>query len=105
MCGHRDGSIHGMKTRERCHGIMDRAHEGNETQALVRNFGCTPAVPPNPRRFAPWEHDRELYKKRNENVLLSRRRKGLRRLAAKYDTRDVVLVAFIYFALIADALK
>ena len=84
---------------------MDRAYEGNETQALVRSFGYTPVVPPNPRRVTPWEYDRELYKQRNEVERLFRRLKGFRRVATRYDKLDVVFVAFIHFALIVDALK
>ena len=93
------------KTLDHCHVIMDRAYEGNETQALVRSFGYTPVVPPNPRRVTPWEYDRELYKKRNEIERLFRRLKGFRRVATRYDKLDVVFVAFVYFALIVDALK
>ena len=84
---------------------MDRAYEDNETQALVRSFGYNPVVPPNPRRVAPWEYYRELYKKRNEVERLFRRLKGFRRVATRYDKLDVVFVAFIHFALIVDALK
>ena len=93
------------KTQSSCCVIMDRAYEGNETRALVRSFGYTPVVPPNPRRVAPWEYYRELYKKRNEDERLFRRLKGFRRVATRYDKLDVVFVAFIHFALIVDALK
>lgn len=93
------------KTQGCCHVIMDRAYEGNETQALVKSFGYVPVVPPNPRRVNPWDYDRELYKKRNEVERLFRRLKGFRRVATRYDKLDVVFAAFIHFALIVEALR
>lgn len=84
---------------------MDRAYEGNETQALIRSFGYSPVVPPNPNRLNPWNYDRELYKKRNEVERLFRRLKGFRRVATRYDKLDVLFFAFIYFALIVEALR
>ena len=93
------------KTQDFCHVIMDRAHEGNETRALVKSFGYNPVVPPNPRRVSPWDYDHELYKKRNEIERLFRRLKGFRRVATRYDKLDVVFAAFIYFALIVEAIK
>lgn len=93
------------KTQERCHGIMDRAYEDNETQNIMRSFGYEPVVPPNPCRVTPWDYDRELYKKRNEVERLFRRLKGFRRVATRYDKLDAVFTAFIYFALIVEALK
>ena len=96
---------HWRKTQDFCHVIMDRAYEGNETQALVKSFGYNPVVPPNLRRVSPWDYDHELYKKRNEIERLFRRLKGFRRVATRYDKLDVVFAAFIYFALIVEAIK
>lgn len=84
---------------------MDRAYEGNETQALVKSLGYNPVVPPHPRRVKPWDYNRELYKKRNEIERLFRRLKGFRRVATRYDKLDVMFAAFIYFALIIVAIK
>lgn len=93
------------KKQSFCHVLMDRAYEGNETQALIRSFGYSPVVPPNPNRLNPWNYDRELYKKRNEVERLFRRLKGFRRVATRYDKLDVLFFAFIYFALIVEALR
>ena len=46
--------------------VMDRAYEGNETRQLALELGFTPVVPPLSTRIAPWEYDKELYKRRNE---------------------------------------
>ena len=46
--------------------VMDRAYEGNETRQLALELGFAPVVPPLSSRVAPWEYDKELYKRRNE---------------------------------------
>ena len=92
-----------QQIQEHCYVIMDRAYEGNETQALVKSLGHSPVVPPNPNRLEPWDYDREMYKKRNEIERLFRRMKGFRRLATRFDKLDVVFIAFIHFALIFEA--
>ena len=56
-----------------CAMIMDKAYEGDETRALVSKLGFAPVVPPRSSRTEPWEHDKELYKKRNEVERLFRR--------------------------------
>ena len=89
---------------EKCSLLMDRAYEGNETQALCRSLGYTPVVPPNPNRLEPWDYDKELYKKRNEVERLFRRLKGYRRICTRYDKLDVIYLAFIAFAFIVEAL-
>jgi transposase len=93
------------KTTEHCYVIMDRAYEGNETQALVKSLGHSPVVPPNPNRLKPWNYDHEMYKKRNEIERLFRRLKGFRRLATRFDKLDIVFIAFIHLALIFEALR
>lgn len=84
---------------------MDRAYEGDATRQLVLDLGFEPVVPPLSTRTEPWEYDRELYKKRNEIERLFRRLKGFRRIFARFEKLDVVFIAFIHFALIAEALR
>ena len=50
-------------TPDPCAIIMDRAYEGGETWALVSSLGFSPVVPPKSNRKAPWQYDKELYKK------------------------------------------
>ena len=85
--------------------LMDRAYEGNETRQLVLDLGMIPVVPPKSNRLHPWEYDRALYKKRNEIERLFRRLKGFRRIFSRFEKLDVVFVAFLYFALIVEALR
>jgi transposase len=48
---------------------------------------------------------RELYKKRNEIERLFRRLKGFQRIFSRFEKLDVVFLAFLYFALIVEALR
>ena len=68
--------------------LMDRAYEGDETRALAAELGYIPMVPP----------------KRNQVERLFRRIKRFRRIFTRYDKLDVIFLAFVYFALIVDAL-
>jgi len=85
--------------------LMDRAYEGNETRQLVLELGMIPVVPPKSNRIEPWEYDRALYKKRNQIERLFRRLKGFRRIFSRFEKLDVVFTAFLYFALIVEALR
>ena len=86
------------------HLLMDRAYEGDETRALAEELGYIPVVPPKHNRKNPWDYDKELYKQRNQVERLFRRIKRFRRIFTRYDKLDVIFLAFIYFALIIDAL-
>ena len=84
---------------------MDRAYEGNETRQLALDLGYSPVVPSKSTRIEPWEYDREMYKRRNEVERLFRRLKGYRRIFSAFEKLDVMFLAFICFALIADGLR
>ena len=84
---------------------MDCAYEGNETRQLALDLGFIPVVPPNPQRLEPWRLKTALYRRRNEIERLFRRLKGFRRIFSRFDKLDLVFIAFIYFALIVEALR
>ena len=86
------------------HLLMDRAYEGDETRALAVELGYIPVVPPKRNRKEPWDYDKQLYKQRNQVERLFRRLKRFRRIFTRYDKLDVIFLAFIYFALVVDAL-
>ena len=46
-----------------------------------------------------------LYRRRNEIERFGRRLKGFRRIFSRFDKLDLVFIAFIYFALIVEALR
>ena len=76
--------------------VMDRAYEGNETRQLALELGFTPVVPPLSTRIAPWEYDKQLYKRRNEVERLFRRLKGFRRIFCRFDKLDGLFLARIH---------
>ena len=84
--------------------LMDRAYEGDETRALAAELGYIPVVPPKSNRKNPWDYDKQLYKLRNQVERLFRRIKRFRRIFTRYDKLDIIFLAFVYFALIVDAL-
>jgi transposase len=84
---------------------MDTAYEGDETRQLAFDLGFVPVVPPHPNRVAPWRLKKALYRRRNEIERLFRRLKGFRRIFSRFDKLDVVFMAFLYFALIIEALR
>jgi transposase len=87
------------------HLIMDRAYEGDETRQLALDLNFIPVVPPKSNRLTAWEYNREMYKRRNEIERLFRRLKGFRRIFSRFEKLDVMFIAFIHFALIAEALR
>ena len=84
---------------------MDRAYEGNETRQLALDLGFIPVVPPKCNRIEPWQYNRAMYRRRNEVERLFRRLKGVRRVFSRFDKLDLMFLAFIYFALIVEALR
>jgi len=56
-------------------------------------------------RLDPWGYDCALYKRRNEVERLLRRLQGYRRIFSRFEKLDVMLPAFICFALIAGRLR
>jgi transposase len=62
-------------------------------------------VPPHPRRVEPWRLKRAPYRRRNEIERLFRRLEGFRRIFSRFDKLDLVFIAFIYFALVIEAVR
>jgi transposase len=56
-------------------------------------------------RSLAWRRKKELYRRRNEIERLFRRLKGFRRIFSRLDKLDLVFIAFIYFALVIEALR
>lgn len=84
---------------------MDRAYAGDETRQLALDLGFIPVVPPKANRREPWQYNKMLYKRRNEVERLFRRLTGFRRIFTRFDKLDFMFIAFIYFALIIEALR
>lgn len=79
--------------------------KGMRPRQLALDFGFIPVVPPKSTRVEPWKFKKAIYRKRNEVERLFRRLKGFRRLFSRFDKLDFVFIAFVYFALIIEALR
>ena len=64
---------------------MDRAYEGDAIRALAHAKGLESVVPPKVNRKAPWDYDKDLYKRRNEVERFFWRIKEFQRIATRYD--------------------
>ena len=84
---------------------MDGAYEGDGTRQPALELGWTPVTPPSRRRIDPWEHDREMCKRRNEVERLFRGLKGFRRIFSRFEKLDALFLGFIIFVLIVNALR
>ncbi len=84
--------------------VIDRAYEDDKTRKLAADLGFTPVVPSKSNRIAPWEYDRNRYRRRNEVERRFRRLKGFRRAFSSFDKLDVMDLGFVVFALVIDAL-
>ena len=85
--------------------LMDRADQDPATRRLAGAVGDQPVVPPAAPRKEPWDSDRVLDRRRNEVERFFCRLRRSRRIATRYDKLDRVFLAFIYLALIYDALQ
>lgn len=77
---------------------------GSMLLPLAGQLGDVPVVPLKQNRRAPWDYDRGLYARRNEIARLFRRLKGFWRIFSRFDKLDVMVLAFITFALIVEGL-
>lgn len=84
---------------------MDSAYQDDTTRSLGQDGGLAPVVPPNLQRRLPRTYDRQLYRQHNRIECLFRRFKAWRRVCTRYDKLDILFVAFIAVALIAQALR
>jgi len=85
--------------------LMDKAYEGNGMRQLALDLGYVPVVPPKSNRIAPWEYNKEMYKKRNEIERLFRRLKGFRRIFTRFEKLDVMFLGFLNLALAVEAFR
>lgn len=84
---------------------MDSAYQDDATRSFAQDGGLAPVVPPNLQRRLPRTYDRQLYRQHNRIECLFRRFKAWRRVCTHYDKIDILFVAFITVALIAQALR
>ena len=80
--------------------IMDRAYEDDCTRYIAQTLKFEPIVPPKSNRKAPWDYDKELYKRRNEVERLFRLLQRFRRIFCRFEKLDIMYIGFIQLALV-----
>lgn len=85
--------------------LMDRAYEDDLTRFTAQMLKFAPVVPPKSNRIAPWNYDKELYKRRNEVERFFRLIQGFRRIFCRFDKLDIIYMAFIKLALVFRSIK
>ena len=67
-------------------------------------LGLFPVVPPLSTRIGSWEHDREIYRRRNQVERRFAVSNGFRRTSCKFKKLDMICLPFLSFVLVANGL-
>lgn len=78
--------------------IADKSYDTNPMRELLENAGMKAVIPSSRRRKVPIPHDATLYKTRNRIERCFNKLKHFRRMATRYDRRDVYFLSFIHLA-------
>ncbi len=78
--------------------IADRACDANPLRALLLAAGMEAVIPARRNRKVPIAHDATLYRTRNRIERCFNKLKHFRRIATRYDRRDIYFLAFLHFA-------
>jgi len=93
------------KQKRLTHLIIDKAYGDNNTLYTAQMLKFAPVVPPKSNCVAPWEYDKELYKRRGEIERLFRLIQGFRRVFCRFDKLDIIYISFVQLALIFISIK
>ena len=72
--------------------LADKGYESNRILAFIRSCGATAVIPPKANRKETWEYDRELYRQRNLIERAFNKLKHWRRIATRYDLRQLLSI-------------
>jgi len=78
--------------------IADKGYDANYMVDAARAVEAEAVIPPRSQRKTPRYYDQELYKERNLIERMFNKLKHFRRVATRYDKRDVAYLAFVFFA-------
>ena len=76
--------------------IADKGYDSNDLRALIADAGMQAVIPSKRSRRTPIPHDRTLYKTRNRIERCFNKMKHYRRIATRYDRRDIHFLSFIH---------
>ena len=78
--------------------LADKAYDTNAIRALIAEAGMIAVIPSKRDRKVVIPHDAALYRERNRIERCFNRLKHFRRIATRYDRRDIYFLAFIHIA-------
>jgi len=80
------------------HVLADKAYDSNAIREIIEAAGAAAVIPCNPTRKRLIPYDFEIYKARNRIERCFNKLKHYRRIATRYDRRDIYFLAFIQIA-------
>jgi transposase len=78
--------------------IADRGYDSNGFRSLVAGLGATAVIPAKSSRITNIRHDAKAYRLRNRIERCFNKLKHFRRIATRYDRRDVHFLAALHLA-------
>lgn len=78
--------------------IADRAYDANPLRTLLAAMGMEAVIPSKRNRKVPIAHDAMLYRTRNRIERCFNKLKHFRRIATRFDRRDVYFLGFLQLA-------
>ena len=89
----------GREAPQGAYQLTDKAYGDARTRHCVRVKRMKPVVLPKANRRSPWRINKGLYKQRNKIERSFKRLDAFRRAYARYGKMDLMLMAFVSFAL------
>ena len=78
--------------------IADKGYDSNALRALLAALNMQVVIPAKRNRKVPIEHDATLYRERNRIERCFNKLKHFRRIATRFDRRDVYFLGFLQLA-------
>ena len=78
--------------------LADKAYDSNAIRECIAELGASAVIPCTATRKQPIDYDFEIYKERNRVERCFNKLKHFRRLATRYDRREIYFRAFVLIA-------
>ena len=78
--------------------IADRAYDANPLRALLATMGMEAVIPSRRNRKERIAHDAMRYRERNRIERCFNKLKHFRRIATRFDRRDIYFLSFLHLA-------
>ena len=75
--------------------LADKAHDSNAIREYIAELAASTVIPCTATRKQPIDYDFEIYKERNRVECCFNKLKHFRRIAARYDRREIYFRAFV----------